>query len=1032
VPVAKAETGVTEPAAGPQVATAPPATDPDGYASGHLPLTDAIVERPLDAPEPDPEEVVDDRRPIDPGTDPSSNAQSAQSQADSVQTEAGNGNVSVRIGQAGSSGAVTQTNDVSAVAKSRVDSNWGSGSPGTNQTQASASAKATQTAPSNSNIAVRVDSPGDNGDITQSNSSFAGAQAGGTTGAATAGTSGNANASPNEGRSGGGTAGTDGGQNSTSSVDTNHALGEASAIATQTAPSNINVVVRVASPGDNGTVDQTNTVTAAAGSSTPAKPGMNDGTGAAGVPFGTDQTITTSGSADASNDGDLIQEIEQMQHSEGRPGEATPPGAASIPDEGFTNGTAAASQDGASNANVSVRVGSPGSDGAVQQGNGATATGTTSMVTVASGSNVDVAVAVAGSSGAPDGAWTWNWEWDGAWTLPALPGADVAPTAASIWNWMWKADLTGAATTLAPVTTTTATLDAPDGTWTWNWTWIFADGSTRQLTWNEACECAWAWNWTWDWSKQSPASVVPPPAPSSPRTATAAEAERVARAFDPAIDDGAVSQTNAVSAEATSTVELSTLSETTVTKTGGQDSWADQRIQSSQAAQALSEATQEDPWNLNLVWGVPVESVLQWNEVEAVTTAKVSARISQAIVQEQNGNGPTVQSVEAEQWLNNTQVAVAVAQSAQATARNVDRVSPPSSPHGAVRQSNSASSAAASTIEATIAQWIGQLQDGGVATLQHADATQFHVNSQDGLAVSQVAQARTTNLNDAAAPHAGAPTAGQRNEAFVTTAVLDTSVIDGWIHQAQGGVADSELARARQEGIVAQTNMAYAPASQSDLLNHAAWGDVAPPAEQPVADDADDAAIEQPTNTSAGPSDGGGAGPSPTVFTPRAGLRDSDSRTGSHRDILDRSHDDRHGWQTGSHVPLRGPTGALDNGSAAGSSEAPNAPEPRAPAPPTALDLSPRTGTSGRTQVSASVSPGSRQRAHHSPPSPGSEDWSGFGASSTAPPSGGGSGPSVLTLGRYELAAPEGLGPHLFTLIPERSGASVEPFEWPG
>ena len=55
-----------------------------------------------------------------------------------------------------------------------------------------------------------------------------------------------------------------------------------------------------------------------------------------------------SGSAAASNDGDLIQEIEQMQSSEGRPGEATRPGSdTSVPAAGFTDGTAAASQAGA-------------------------------------------------------------------------------------------------------------------------------------------------------------------------------------------------------------------------------------------------------------------------------------------------------------------------------------------------------------------------------------------------------------------------------------------------------------------------------------------------------------------------------------------------------------------------------------------------------------------------------------------------------------------------------------------------------------
>ncbi len=75
------------------------------------------------------------------------------------------------------------------------------------------------------------------------------------------------------------------------------------------------------------------------------------------------------------------------------------------------------------------------------------------------------------------------------------------------------------------------------------------------------------------------------------------------------------------------------------------------------------------------------------------------------------------------------------------------------------------------------------------------------------------------------------PSVRQRNEVFTTAAAADTSVIDAWIHQALGGVSEYEIAEARQEGTVEQSNLMYSPASQSDLLNHATWNGVEPPAD---------------------------------------------------------------------------------------------------------------------------------------------------------------------------------------------------------
>ena len=114
-----------------------------------------------------------------------------------------------------------------------------------------------------------------------------------------------------------------------------------------------------------------------------------------------------------------------------------------------------------------------------------------------------------------------------------------------------------------------------------------------------------------------------------------------------------MNQSNTVTADASASVSLATLSQTDVTQTGDlsgdtQSSDVDQRLFSTQVARALSEAAQSDASNTSTVWGVPVESVRQWNGVEAKTTAQATATISQGVVVEQDGNGSTEQDASAD------------------------------------------------------------------------------------------------------------------------------------------------------------------------------------------------------------------------------------------------------------------------------------------------------------------------------------------------------------------------------------------------
>jgi len=119
--------------------------------------------------------------------------------------------------------------------------------------KADAEASSTQVAPRNVNVVIRIDSPGDEGPVTQANTSVASA------------TGNNSNATSQDATQnqtgGGGSAGQS--QLADQSAPTTQS-GSASAISKQVAPLNANIVVRNKSPGDTGPVTQTNSSQATA------------------------------------------------------------------------------------------------------------------------------------------------------------------------------------------------------------------------------------------------------------------------------------------------------------------------------------------------------------------------------------------------------------------------------------------------------------------------------------------------------------------------------------------------------------------------------------------------------------------------------------------------------------------------------------------------------------------------------------------------------------------------------------------------
>jgi hypothetical protein len=182
---------------------------------------------------------------------------------------------------------------------------------------AGSSATSAQIAPKNTNVDVRVLSPGNNGPVTQANTSTAAAVAA------------NANSTDQD------TTQSDGALEQAAQTASNLQDAEATADSTQVEPENTNVGVRVLSPGDDGPVEQTNASTAAAL--------------AANVNH-TDQDVTQ-----AADDPAAQTAAQTALSKQGAVADAT------------------SKQIAPKNTNVGVRVLSPGNNGAVTQRNDSTA-----------------------------------------------------------------------------------------------------------------------------------------------------------------------------------------------------------------------------------------------------------------------------------------------------------------------------------------------------------------------------------------------------------------------------------------------------------------------------------------------------------------------------------------------------------------------------------------------------------------------------------------------------------------------------------
>ena len=284
----------------------------------------------------------------------------------------------------------------------------GAGQSAGSQQTAGSSATSTQSSPSNTNISVRIGSPGDGGVVAQTNGSSAASVAG------------NANSTNQQAAQQGGAPGV----GVASQSATNDQTANSTATSTQDHPQNTNISVRIMSPGDDGSVTQTNDSSAksAAGnknSTTQSADQSGGGVQTAKQDAGNKQSADSSASSTQDHpsnvnipvriysDGDngSVKQVndssaksaagnknETNQNAEQGSGSGSAPvrsacgggcgdhGAPSVQDaeqsassDQSARSSASSEQDHPSNVNIPVRIGSSGDDGRVTQINSSSA-----------------------------------------------------------------------------------------------------------------------------------------------------------------------------------------------------------------------------------------------------------------------------------------------------------------------------------------------------------------------------------------------------------------------------------------------------------------------------------------------------------------------------------------------------------------------------------------------------------------------------------------------------------------------------------
>ena len=284
----------------------------------------------------------------------------------------------------------------------------GAGQSAGSQQTAGSSATSTQSSPSNTNVSVRIGSPGDGGVVAQTNGSSATSVAG------------NANSTNQQAAQQGGAPGVAVANQSA----TNDQTANSTATSTQDHPSNTNISVRIMSPGDDGSVTQTNdssAKSAAGNKNSTTQSATQSGGGVQTAKQDADNKQSADSSASSTqdhpsnvnipvrifSDGDNVSvkqvndssaksaagnKNETNQNAEQGSGSGSAPlrstcgggcgdhGAPSVQDaeqssssDQSAHSSATSEQDHPSNVNIPVRIGSSGDDGRVTQINSSSA-----------------------------------------------------------------------------------------------------------------------------------------------------------------------------------------------------------------------------------------------------------------------------------------------------------------------------------------------------------------------------------------------------------------------------------------------------------------------------------------------------------------------------------------------------------------------------------------------------------------------------------------------------------------------------------
>ena len=303
-------------------------------------------------------------------------SQQAAAASSATQVNPSNTNISIRVLSPGNDGNVAQSNTAASTAAAgnaaltgqTTNQNAAGGggvqtsqqAAGTDQLAVALSA-ASQVNPSNTNVPIRVLSPGNDGSVAQSNSTGSQAVAGNAAGTHQADSQSQAGSSC-------GCSGTTGGiQTADQSASTDQAALAASD-AKQIDPSNTNVAIRVLSPGNTGSVSQSNSVGSLGAAGNIASTTQSDSQSQPSASCGCSSALgATQGDAPSQSDAQL--QPATSCGCSGGPGVQQSSQKADTGQEAVA--LSSATQIHPSNEASNVRVLSPGNDGSVSQSNNA-------------------------------------------------------------------------------------------------------------------------------------------------------------------------------------------------------------------------------------------------------------------------------------------------------------------------------------------------------------------------------------------------------------------------------------------------------------------------------------------------------------------------------------------------------------------------------------------------------------------------------------------------------------------------------------